>query len=38
MSRYILIRGWFECDFEQVKKIKEANEEFFKHSEKYLLP
>ncbi|EKY6639765.1 TPA: hypothetical protein HJT69_003992 [Escherichia coli] len=38
MSRYILIRGWFECDFEQVKKIKKANEEFFKHSEKYLLP
>ncbi|ELO75167.1 TPA: hypothetical protein JEL63_003894 [Salmonella enterica subsp. enterica serovar Enteritidis] len=37
MSRFILIRGWLECDFEQVEKIKNINDEFFLRSGKYLL-
>ncbi|WP_127959315.1 hypothetical protein [Serratia microhaemolytica] len=37
MSRFILTRGWIECDFEQVRKIKESNVSFAKNSNKYSL-
>ncbi|URA05070.1 hypothetical protein [Escherichia fergusonii] len=32
MSKYVLVRGWFECDFEQVNVIKRINDEYLKYS------
>ena len=37
MSRFLLIRGWIECDFEQVEKIKNINDNFCLQSSKYIL-
>lgn len=37
MSKYVLVRGWLECDFNQVKQIERINEEFIKCSKQYSL-